>query len=86
MILWLSLCQDGCQEKEQNLSWKEEEHESSIHWFIMKKSYIKNINENYLLIQYPISHLAFGICHLLNLVSVYYCNKQGNFISDVFII
>lgn len=57
----LSLCQDGCQEKEQNLYAKEGYYEPSIHWFIMKKSYIKNINENTTLIQYPISHLAYVI-------------------------
>ena len=40
---------------------KEGYYEPSIHCFLMKKSYIKNINENTTLIQYAISRLAYVI-------------------------
>ena len=59
MILWLSLCQDGCQEKEQNLSWKRDTMNPAYIVLLWKNHILKILMQTL-----PWFNIPFHIWHM----------------------
>lgn len=58
MILWLSLCQDGCQEIEQNLPWKRDTMNPAYIVFLWKNHILKTLMKTL-----PWFNMPFHVSH-----------------------